>query len=573
MLLMRATRPHADLQTSQCSTIRKRKQPPTRMMMLLLLQRHHLMRLPVPLAIDRDGRICTTTLCTPSSSSLGSPTSLSTRVCRRWSEAVISAPSAGAEVIVRDDTHFSELLDSRLRSHVVALRSVDEDGCIELYTIPDCHFLSRVSDQMPGLLRLDAPDILSLDDVSQVCLALPRFHHLRELRFELAHCGQKYPSDIYARCMNAIGSIVTLHTLALQLPRTIKKREATFAPLVALTQLRVFSFEFSRRGRPSAEQIRHLRSLCSLRTLSAPVGEYFLMPRRPSSLGAGEAFLTQLLQPGHQLRLTLIELDHDWRSLRVDAALAAVLVSLPTLTSLNATMFCSNVSFLARLQDLRRLELRARNCRDALVDPDELVSALLYCTQIETLSLYAFRLRSVHMEQLLPSMPALSSLQLSMLTQLESLRCLSGLALPASLTALLLHYVLRDYPQSDVLQSLQCCSQIQTLDLHDLVLTSAHMEQLLPVFPRLAKLSLSFLGRMDSLRCFDTPALAASLTHLRLCDLSRCPLSELPHLFGLRSLQKLRIKGLHMEDLSPAQQAEFAAHSARFPHLRTVHLT
>lgn len=166
------------------------------------------------------------------------------------------------------------------------------------------------------------------------------------------------------------------------------------------------------------------------------------------------------------------------------APLAAVLGSLPTLSSLHAELRCADASFFAQLMQLSELQLDGR---------------------------------------------------------------VSGAA-PAALIGLLRH-----------------CSQLIRLSLASFPLTSAHLAELLPAFPRLSCVKLQYLSKLESLRCFATPALAKSLSRLELDSLWACPWSELTHLLGLRWLRFLDISFARTDVNREQHQAVFAIPSQRFP--------
>lgn len=97
-------------------------------------------------------------------------------------------------------------------------------------------------------------------------------------------------------------------------------------------------------------------------------------------------------------------------------------------------------------------------------------------------------------------------------------------------------------PEMDLfafVQSLRHCAGLTSLSLSHFELSSLHIEALLPALPRLSRLSLVEMSQLESLRCFDSPPLAASLTSLSMMLLRGCPPTELTHLFGLVSLRSL----------------------------------
>lgn len=99
--------------------------------------------------------------------------------------------------------------------------------------------------------------------------------------------------------------------------------------------------------------------------------------------------------------------------------------------------------------------------------------------------------------------------------------------------------------EDELVAALQCCTKITRLTLRgQFAFTGQHLEALLPAFPSLSSVDLYALTELESLACFATPSLAASLTSLRLSTLPSCPPIQLTHLFELHSLQSLSIRFL-----------------------------
>lgn len=118
----------------------------------------------------------------------------------------------------------------------------------------------------------------------------------------------------------------------------------------------------------------------------------------------------------------------------------------------------------------------------------------------------------------------------------------------------------------ELVRSLSHCAQLKTLMVERFDLNGRHLEELLPAFPLLSDCSLELLPQLNSLRCFSTAALASSLTKLTLYTPPLCPPTEIPHLFGLRLLERLYFKPA--TSLSEELSAEFHVPSQRFPALR-----
>jgi hypothetical protein len=170
----------------------------------------------------------------------------------------------------------------------------------------------------------------------------------------------------------------------------------------------------------------------------------------------------------------------------------------------------------------------------------------------------------------LTTLPTLTQLNVKLRT--SSLRFLA--ALPA------LHTLQLDAEGSDIspesmAEGLRACGpQLTHLVLLSPPFLSAHLCTLLPHLPRLARFELWKAPHLESLRCFaDLAALASTLTDLTLDSCPKCPTSELVHLYGLRSLQKLRLtlpryyKKPTEEERS--QLLPFVPPTARVPDLRS----
>ena len=142
----------------------------------------------------------------------------------------------------------------------------------------------------------------------------------------------------------------------------------------------------------------------------------------------------------------------------------------------------------------------------------------------------------------LESLPTLTGLHVSLdgcshvrflveLTQLRTLDLAVKTASKATLTA------------EALLAGLQSCTGLTSLTLGNVPLTSAHMCTLLPQLPQLTQLHVARLHQLDSLVCFNSPALVASLTDLSIRDCTEAEaVAELAHLHGLKALQKLALK-------------------------------
>ena len=117
----------------------------------------------------------------------------------------------------------------------------------------------------------------------------------------------------------------------------------------------------------------------------------------------------------------------------------------------------------------------------------------------------------------------------------------------------------------ELAQSIAGCSQLTSLMVGNGSIASRHLEAMLPCHPKLATVTLFGCSQgLDSLRCFDSAALSASLTQLTVkwCfGLSR----ELHHLLRLRSLVSIEFHG--PLDPKAEHRGAFVKRSERFPHL------
>ena len=111
---------------------------------------------------------------------------------------------------------------------------------------------------------------------------------------------------------------------------------------------------------------------------------------------------------------------------------------------------------------------------------------------------------------------------------------------------------------------LQHCAGLTELEIEGATMSAQELGDTLAAMPHLAKLSLSQLWGLYSLRCFNTPALAASLTNLKLCVLHSCAPSEFVHLNCLRSLERLHI----VARAEPYPVAPFSCDPMLFPNMK-----
>lgn len=163
--------------------------------------------------------------------------------------------------------------------------------------------------------------------------------------------------------------------------------------------------------------------------------------------------------------------------------------------------------------------------------------------------------------RVLGSLPSLAELHVSM--RCNNVRFLSQLQQLTDLDLFCTHVRV---DSDELVAALSHCTRIRTLQLFQLELTGDHLATLLPRFPHLWELRLREFSALQSLRCFDSPILAACLGRLIIAGMAQCPPSELLHLLNLRSLQKVCTWGFSSR-VSNAIKAQLAVPCARLPRL------
>jgi hypothetical protein len=116
----------------------------------------------------------------------------------------------------------------------------------------------------------------------------------------------------------------------------------------------------------------------------------------------------------------------------------------------------------------------------------------------------------------------------------------------------------------------QQCGQLTQLELTSTPFDSAHLCALLPALPLLTRFYILGAKNLKSLEYFDSPLLASSLTDLSLLDCPACPLSELTHLHGLRSLQRLRVNLQQYHSSVQRAQLRDGSYDFRVPRYQIV---
>lgn len=154
---------------------------------------------------------------------------------------------------------------------------------------------------------------------------------------------------------------------------------------------------------------------------------------------------------------------------------------------------------------------------------------------------------------LLQSLPNLTALDIEL--NCSDVQLIHALPRLSALTLRVLYYQPSAADLSLILSTLQRCPQLTRLTLDSLPVTSAQLDELLPVLSHLSELKLFHLGDLTSLSSLSTEALASSLTHLVIGSCSRVPSSEIMHLLGLRSLRSLIVRGFE-DTLTEEQWAQ-----------------
>jgi hypothetical protein len=199
----------------------------------------------------------------------------------------------------------------------------------------------------------------------------------------------------------------------------------------------------------------------------AQIDEFRAMPHLDSvnvSVEDDAAMLRRLLRTPHSLQ---------WKSLGYmdfDAERAALLLSLPSLTSLSGRLKSVDPAFLLQLPNLTELNL---DLAGAAATPEQQLTALQGCTKLTFLELIDCNFASQHMCALLPSLPALRKLTLYAGHQLESLRCFSRGPITKTLTFLAL-----DYCRHPALDSLELDHVHALTELRSLSIDTSFLEPL-----------------------------------------------------------------------------------------------
>lgn len=113
------------------------------------------------------------------------------------------------------------------------------------------------------------------------------------------------------------------------------------------------------------------------------------------------------------------------------------------------------------------------------------------------------------------------------------------------------------------------CAHLTQLSINTSGLTSAQLGALLSRMPRLCKLYITEMQRLESLEFLSAEPLASTLTRLELEECCHAQLSadELHHVFSLRNLEHLQLVDCFSERLDSLTLREFKVPSLRLPSL------
>lgn len=394
------------------------------------------------------------------------------RVSRRYQSIVLTMPSlqrthrmggVGSMVVA------SAPMEARMRSRIA--RHVGSFGEVQLSSMEFLHCLPA---RMPCLTELHLTPTESWSPI--VCAdSIAGLTSLRHLDLNLRIAW--FPCEIKNTVIAAVGRLRKLHSLTLTLPLRISG--VSFDPLIDLPALRNFTLRLETFDLLlTSNQMAQLRAMSSVTSFT---------PHTPCEAPRVSAFMARMLQPGHALAWTSFP---GW-NVRINDPLASVMGSLSaSLQSMEVYLECRDVRFFSQLPNLTSVTLQQRSSE---LDLNDFIDSISQCSQLRTLALSSFRLS---------------------------------------------------------------CSQL---------------EKLFAAFPRLSTVLLTQMDELTSLRCFDTPALAASLTHLSVAS-PACAASEVTHLLNLRSLHELWLSRFKTWMCSEEQE-RFAVRSARFPMLTKKNCT
>ena len=313
-------------------------------------------------------------------------------VSHSWSSAVGSMRSISAVWLTAD--WLFDLSASRLARHIGVL------GLADTFIRLRRELLYIVSLRMSGLHSLyyrpasSSPIVLPPLFPPSLTLLGIDFH-------------EDTPSSDVNSLMAVVARIPNLRSLALYMYLPDGIEDVSFAPLVRSAHLRELDIGDRELNPQQLNEIRALPSLASLKCCLNPDE------------------LSLLLRPPHQLRLQKLQIFD------VNEKNAQLLASLPSLTDLEIRHW-TTLACLRHVPNLRILALE----EELPSSPEAIIAGVDQCKQLTSLSISGSKLTCAHMTALLSCMPALSTLKLVRMPQLESLRFLSSEPLQRSLTSL-----------------------------------------------------------------------------------------------------------------------------------------
>jgi hypothetical protein len=318
-------------------------------------------------------------------------------VSKEWAAAVNSMHSLDAELPkMKGDSCLLRFCMSPLARHVTR---ADRRPPLPLSCWSLCHLKLR----LPNLRLLSCRF-----DGSWLPLMFPA--RLRNLEVWF-HAAAASFSDNQLRALDeAIVVIASLPLLEELLIYANRADSCCLTPLATAPSLHTLQLWVSERVLDSSANIEALRAMPHLRSLDF----------RPSAAG-----FTRMLQPPHTMKLDTLNVSELFTAEHGEA-----IVQLPTLTNLSINMCSPHTDFLCHLPNLRRLLLFTRNA-DGPADAARIMQSMHSLTRLTELSLlgsceFPLRITSAHLAACLPLMPLLTSLRLTDVSALDSLRFLSS---------------------------------------------------------------------------------------------------------------------------------------------------
>jgi hypothetical protein len=256
------------------------------------------------------------------------------------------------------------------------------------------------------------------------------------LYVQQAHAAQKR-ADAQVRELNdairVIAASPFLERLELELKKDVQDCDLT--PLVSTPSLHTLELMLTQHLMELPSTIDALRSMPHLRCL-------ILRPRNVS-----DNVPMRLFHAPHQMQL-----DSLYLYLSFTDAWGAAIVHLPTLTNLTVLLSSEHSDFLRQLPHLRILDLSLCDDGGVFVDAERVMASLHSLTGLTDLGLSGNHppcITTADLAACLPRMPLLTSLHLSGVVILDSLRFLSSGPLAKSLKKLSLKFMKLRLPLSE----------------------------------------------------------------------------------------------------------------------------